>query len=247
MSRVQRELTDKKRLQHDGLFQRFQVLVYPDVLKEWRYVDRAGNQAAESAARQIYHRLALMDVDLPIHLRFSPEAQELFVAWLTELEGKVRTFGMHPALVSHLAKYRSLMPSLAALFELADADGETDAISLEHVKQAAAWCEYLETHARRIYSMNISPERQAAAELGGRILAGWKRSEGLFTLRDVYRNEWRGLSTVEAVRPVLLILEDAGWIRPVLAEQKTTGGRSSELYAINPRIWRNKCAAHSNG
>jgi uncharacterized protein DUF3987 len=225
---------------NDGLFQRFQVLVYPDVLKEWRYVDRAGNQTAESAARQIYHRLALMDVDLPIHLRFRPDAQELFVAWLTELEGKVRTFGMHPALVSHLAKYRSLMPSLAALFELADADDGRDAISLEHAKQAAAWCEYLETHARRIYSMIIAPERRAAAELGRRIQSGWKQAEGLFTVRDVYQNDWSGLTTANAVRQVLPLLEDAEWIRPIVPEQKPNGGRPSELYAINPRIWRKK-------
>ena len=64
----------------------------------------------------------------------------------------------------YLAKYRSLMPSLALLFELAD-DGR-DKISLQHAKQAAAWCDYLESHARRIYSMIVSPERQAANELG---------------------------------------------------------------------------------
>lgn len=185
---------------NDGLFQRFQVLVYPDVIAEWHYVDRAPDRAAELAARNIFRRLALMDVDFPANLRFAPDAQELFVIWLTDLERRVRTFGMHPALVSHLAKYRSLMPSLAALFELADADDNAALISLEHARQAAAWCEYLESHARRIYSMLISPERQAAAELGRRIQAGWKRTEGLFSLRDVYRNEWRGLSTPEAVR-----------------------------------------------
>ncbi len=27
---------------------------------------------------------------------------------------------LHPAMIAHLSKYRSLMPSLAALFELAD-------------------------------------------------------------------------------------------------------------------------------
>jgi hypothetical protein len=184
---------------NDGLFQRFQVLVFPDVLAEWQYVDRAPNQAAESAARNIFRRLALMDVDFPANLRFAPDAQELFVVWLTDLETKIRTFGMHPALVSHLAKYRSLMPSLAALFELADVDGEADVISLEHAKQAAAWCEYLESHARRIYSMIISPERRAAAELGRRIQAGWKRIEGWFTVRDVYQNDWSGLTTAEEV------------------------------------------------
>jgi putative DNA primase/helicase len=127
-----------------------------------------------------------MDVDQPLSLRFDPAAQELFVTWLTELEAKIRTFGMHGALVSHLAKYRSLMPSLAGLFELAN--GEADVISLEHAKQAAAWCAYLESHAKRIYSMIISPERAAAAELGRRLVE--RGLIGLFSLRTCATMEW---------------------------------------------------------
>jgi hypothetical protein len=59
-------------------------------------------------------------------------------------------------------------------------------------------------------------------------------------VRDVYRNEWAGLATPEAVRRVLPKLEDAAWIRPVLIEEKTTGGRPSEVYEINPLVWRMK-------
>jgi len=49
--------------------------------------------------------------------------RELFIEWLAELEAKIRGDELHPALVSHLSKYRSLMPSLALLFELADRVG----------------------------------------------------------------------------------------------------------------------------
>jgi hypothetical protein len=223
---------------NDGLFQRFQVLIYPDVLQEWRYVDRAPHGGAAAEARRIYLRLAHMDVEQPLRLRFDPGGQKLFVAWLTALERKVRSVGLHPALISHLAKYRSLMPSLAALFELAD--GGTAVISLDHAKQAAAWCDYLESHARRIYSMIISAERQAAAELGRRIVAGWRRPEGLFTVRDVYRNEWSGMTTPEAVRQILPLLEDACWIRILPFAVRPSGGRPSEVYEINPKLWREK-------
>lgn len=124
------------------------------------------------------------------------------------------------------------MPSLALLFELAG--NGTDAVSLEHAQQSAAFCDYLQGHARRIYSMIVSPERVAAAELGRRLSAGWKRKEGMFTAREVYRNEWRGLSTPDQVRPVLAILQDASWIRPLESEQGK--GRPSELYLLNPKI-----------
>jgi hypothetical protein len=66
---------------------------------------------------------------------------------------------------------------------------------------------------------------------------GWKGAEGMFTVRDVYRNEWRNLTTPEAVRRVLAILEDAGWVR-LLEMQCGREGRPSEIYAINPKVGR---------
>jgi putative DNA primase/helicase len=223
---------------NDGLLQRFQVLVYPDMPRGWRYVDRPPHSGAIARAEGLYHRLTRMDAAQPLRFRFAPDAQELFIAFLTELEGKLRSNELHPALVSHLAKYRSLMPSLALLFELADEGTET--VSLRHAQQAAAWCDYLESHARRVYSMIVSPERQAANELGRRLAAGWKRVEGMLTVRDVYQNDWRGLDTCDAVRRALWILEDANWVRPTPLESKAGGGRPTELYMINPAVWRAK-------
>lgn len=217
---------------NDGLFQRFQILVYPDTQPDWRYIDRPPNSKAIARAENIYGRLAHLDADNPLRFRFAPDAQELFIEWLTDLEGKLRTDGLHPALVAHLGKYRSLMPSLALLFELADGGAET--VSLRHAQQAAAFCDYLESHARRIYSMIVSPERLAAAELGRHLRNGWKREEGQFTVRDVYQNDWRGLTTPDEVRRTLPLLEDAGWIRRV--ESQTGNGRPSEICIINPKL-----------
>ena len=108
-------------------------------------------------------------------------------------------------------------------------------VSLTHTQQAAAWCEYLESHARRIYAMIISPERQAAAEQGRHLAEGWKQDEGIFTVRDVYRNQWTGLDTPDRVRAALDILCDASWVRPMeIGEHRT--GRPSEIYASNPHL-----------
>jgi putative DNA primase/helicase len=137
-------------------------------------------------------------------------------------------------MAAHLAKYRSLMPSLAGLLALAE--GERSRISLRHAQQAGDWCDYLESHARRIYSMIISPQRAAAAELGKRLSEGWRRNEGFFTVRDVYRNEWSRLGNPEEVRAALPFLRDAGWVREQPIAER--GGRPSELFAINPRIYQ---------
>ncbi|MGA3212505.1 MAG: YfjI family protein [Terriglobales bacterium] len=220
---------------NDGLLQRFQVLVYPDIPSSWKNVDRLPDRAALERTIETYRRLTAIEPGTLRAFRFGPEAQELFNCWLEELETtKLRNAELHPALVGHLAKYRKLMPALSLLFHLADG-GATEAVSLAHAQMAAAWCEYLESHARRLYAMIISPERQAAAELGRRLKAGWKRAEGMFTVRELYRKEWRGLSTPEEARRVLPLLEDVGWVRPAEIAAGETG-RRAELWLINPGV-----------
>ena len=226
----------------DGLFQRFQVLVWPDSPREWRLVDRPVNDTAIQVTEKVFAQLVKLSADQPLEAIFAPDAQELFLAWWAELENKVRGDGLAPALAAHLAKYRSLMPSLAGLFEVADAAsnqvelGTELSISLEHAKQAAALCEYLETHARRVYSCVTAPETGAARDLAGHV-----RNRDLpekFKTRDVYLKGWRGLDTPERARSALFFLEDAGWLRRAEGPTSPGGGRPSELWAVNPKAVR---------
>ena len=125
--------------------------------------------------------------------------------WSAELEAKVRGDEVHPALVSHLSKYRKLMPALALLFELADsvaaAAPRTDScVSLEHTAQAAEFCGYLETHANRIYSCVTTPQMRATQALAEKIKKRKVGANGFFTGRDVYVKGWSGLDSPEAAR-----------------------------------------------
>jgi putative DNA primase/helicase len=86
---------------NDGLLQRFQLLVYPDVPKDWRYVNRPPNEDAIAKVQQMYERLIALDVEQPLQYCFDDDAQRLFVECLNELERKLRDVRMHPALVSH--------------------------------------------------------------------------------------------------------------------------------------------------
>src|SRR5262249_17242664 len=108
----------------DGLIQRFQVIVWPDTDPDWTYVDRPPDSRSEELVARIYRKLVGLDPENPVRFRFAPGAQELFIEWLKELEGKVRRDELHPALVSHLSKYRSMMPTFAVLFELTDLAAE---------------------------------------------------------------------------------------------------------------------------
>jgi putative DNA primase/helicase len=115
----------------DGLLQRFQLAVWPDVGGRWRNVDRWPDADARTRVVEVFQRLnrlepAALGAEEPTpealpFLRFEAEAQELFDAWRGALEQTLRAEEEHPVLLSHCAKYRSLMPSLALICQLIDA------------------------------------------------------------------------------------------------------------------------------
>ena len=139
-----------------------------------------------------------------------------------------------PALEAHLAKYRSLMPSLALLFHLMDfADGtaEAGAVGLKAALRAAAWCEYLRTHAERLYSSAQNPAMEAAQALLERIRKGEVKDGS--TVREIYRRQWAKLSSPETVYKAAEVLEEFGWLRVELTK---TGGRSTMKVHLHPTL-----------
>ena len=219
---------------NDGLIQRFQLLIWPDVPPASGYIDRVPDTSAIQRATVIYERITALDEQNPLLLKFDDAAQALFAEWLTELDRRILGQDLSPAMQAHLAKYRKLMPSLALLFALAD--GHTEKVPLAYAQLACDWCEYLETHAGRVYASQARPEYHAAIELSRKLARGWKRAEGKFTLREVYRNGWTGLDSPETVRKALQVLEEYGWVRLEGLEDARLAGRPTEQYLRNPRI-----------
>lgn len=220
----------------DGLLQRFQLAVWPDASRNWRNVDRQPDRDARDRIQTLIQRFnGLGDQDqtiapgmIPV-LRFSDAAQPLFDSWRESLEHRLRDGSEHPTVEAHLAKYRSLVPSVGLLLHLVEeSNGPVSLIALE---RAIAWAEYLETHARRIYAPAISPDVDAARLLAAKIKAGSVGKQ--FVLRDVYRNGWSGLSTVEAALAAVHVLEDYDWLRP---SQEQTSGRSRVVYNVHPSL-----------
>jgi putative DNA primase/helicase len=235
---------------NDGLIQRFQLMVWPDTESDWKYVDRAPDPASEAFAKRVFGNLVALDSEGPMRFRFAQDAQQLFIKWLAKLESRVRGDQLHPALVSHLSKYRKLMPALALLFELADwaaagpgmeggaaSPDQCLRVSLEHAKQAVAWCEYLESHAQRIYSCITTPQMRAAQVFAEKLKKRQIAPDGFFSCREVYLKGWSGVDTPELVKMAVEVLEDAGWIRDVERESGPSGGRPSTRYRVNPRVW----------
>ena len=225
-------------IQDDGLIQRFQLSVYPDRPVDWRNVDRRPDTDAKNRAFKMFERFVGFGSDAQQaktpSLHFDDEAQEFFDGWRAHLEKRIRDPSEHPVIVAHLAKYRSLMPSLALIFHLCDSLSTIPA-TLEAAKRAAAWCDYLEPHARRIYHC-VTARSDTSVRLLGEKIRG-RKLPSPFTARDVYRHEWIGLTEPLDVARALEILEELKWIEGDMSTAAPGGGRPSMRYHVNPKVW----------
>lgn len=222
----------------DGFIQRFQLTVYPDHKKKLHIVDRKPNKEAQNKAFELMQKIAAMPVpetgeDFP-GLHFSPEAQALFYEWLMELENEIRGEDIHPAMESHLAKFRSLIPSLALICHLANSI-ETEPlipVSIQATQKAIQWYKYLRSHAERIYGMIIYGHMAGAKNILGKIAKGILSNP--FKRRDIQRGCWAGLTEPADIDGALSVLEDYGYIRSVNLKSGPSGGRPSVEYHIHP-------------
>lgn len=223
----------------DGLMQRFHLSVWPDDPGEWKVVDRYPDKEARNIAFDVFRRLEnlnamtigaetdIFDESGVPFFRFGPAAQNRFNDWMTVRENRLRRGSEHPAMESHLTKYRKLIPALSLithLVEWRDGPVQDDALA-----RAIGWGEILESHARRIYSCGIDPGVAHARALAKRIIAG-EVTDG-FTERDVYRNHWSMLSDKHQVQLAVAELIELDWLR---VDTQATQGRPKVLHRINP-------------
>jgi hypothetical protein len=230
----------------DGLAQRFQLLVYPDIKKNWVQIDRLPNMKAALDVDSIFDRLFSIDPimigannshdgGIPV-LKFNDEAQEIFNKWWALLENSLRAGERHPALESHLSKYRKLVPALALLDHLIS--GNAGAVGVDSLKRALSWHNFLFSHAERAYSTVVCSGLEGARCLLNHIKKG-DLSDG-FTIRDIYRKGWTSLSTSKEASDAVEHLLDLGWLRSLRDEQKSPfDGRSTSRFFINPYALKN--------
>ena len=225
----------------DGMIQRFSLLVWPDHNKNWRYIDRAPDPNAKAWADYVFYQMCALDLNrvqaarsvdgsLP-YLKFEPDACDLFIAWLGWLEQRLRSEILHPALESHLGKYRKLVPALALINHLAEGGGGS--VTKQAHNRAITFSAYLEIHAHRAYGAGTKNDAVAAHE----ILKHHRKGELMdgFTQRDVHQRDWSNLMNKAHVRAGLEMLVDYNWLA---ATDIPTGGRPKTIYSINPEGYR---------
>jgi hypothetical protein len=147
-------------------------------------------------------------------------------------------------MLEHLSKFGSLMPSLALIFHLVEVadwvaglrrgSDPSKNVPLHCVEKAAQCCDYLESHARRIYGLAANAALQAARKLLDKIKIG-EIKDG-FSARDVYTRNLSFLDTKELTQAAIDELIETRWIREVPAPPPSKRARPfMNTYQIHPK------------
>ena len=203
----------------DGLLQRFTPIVIdplppvkepPPVPKEllWDY---------EGVV------IRLWEEEVPQRVSPSPEAYQLWREWRFETLHDQRNPELPEAWRGYLSKRMGLTARMAGILSVLW--GEDGVISERTMARAIVLVKrILEPHARRAWRVGQVGDISPALRLGKRLKEGGVER---FARRDVYRNEWGGISSSEEAGQALWLLERAGW---VIYDPAT------RTYWVNPRI-----------
>ncbi|MGD9107588.1 MAG: YfjI family protein [Gammaproteobacteria bacterium] len=234
-------------LSNDGLIQRLQLAVFPDEPKltlKTKETDKAPNQLSKEKVCKNIKKIADTDFtilglqninNLPC-FSFNQEAQEHFYTLIDNLDTKIKS-EQNPFVMEHLGKYRSLIPSIALIFHVIsniDNINVKTKINIDTLQQAELFSNYLEKHARRIYGLMENISIKGAASLAEKIKK--REIKDKFTLRDIYRKNWRFLKDKCLAKNAVDELIDANWLK----KETTQGGhqqKPKEFFIINPRIF----------
>jgi hypothetical protein len=234
---------------NDGLLSRFQLLVWPDSLPEWKRPTKDTDFEAENRAYSLFEKINELNIESlhpfdgdPPYIRFDASAQAVFSDWRDQLELRLRNNNSDfPAFDSHIAKFRSLCPSLALLFELIEwtsgafVTRESLEVSTTAVQLAIRWCDFLEGHAKKLYAPEINKGRLSTWALAGKIQA--KAVFDGVTLREIYRSHWEHLNSPEDVYQGLSELENLHWLK--IIDEQSPGGRPRRVIRVNPAVFSN--------
>jgi putative DNA primase/helicase len=230
----------------DGLVQRLQLAVWPDE-SEQEYTDIPADEAVAARIEKRFRELITIGgegEELPVVYKFTPEAQEVFINWWNRMAAKRAASNKIEAIESHYAKFKSLLPSLALIFQLFDdadrrlfedevhgsrkpAPCVVDAINTQ---RAVRFCKWLVPHAERSYGCmqnSVGVETLTTKIRTGKLEIKPGEWVDSFSYTDILRKEWKGLHNKEDLMTALGVLRDRLWVHYNSAKRK---------YFINPKL-----------
>ena len=147
----------------------------------------------------------------------------MWLGWINQIIANDR---LPIKLRGHVSKYQSLAPSIALIIHLCDRP--TGRVSRQSLVKAIAWCDYLLSHAKRLYANESNDEAVKAAMLARNWILTRKVTE--FSAYDIYHNQRCGIKNKAEAEEVLDILVDRNWLDVI-----ESGTRIR--YVVNPLVY----------
>lgn len=180
-------------------------------------------------------------IELVISLTISAEARPLFTSFLEWLEPHLAPDGAFGSFADWAGKLAGAILRIAGLLHMATRVGshnshnshnEIDAPTLAAALQLST---YLIAHAKQAFSeMGADP-----AIAGARRALRWitDKNASIFTKRDLFEAMKGTVPKADDLDPILKLLTDHSYIRPVEADERPGPGRKpSQRYEVNPHI-----------
>ena len=173
------------------------------------------------------------------YARLGPAAGELWSEWQTDLMRRAsqgRVGGRH---AGRIGKYPGLAARLVLVFHLVDwAAGRVsdEDVRLVPPQTLARVLDLMDSYMVPMDAREYRAFDRSQAANGGERIARWiadKHPES-FTLREVRRHGWSGLSEPKNVEAAVEWLAAMGWVREADPEQRA--GRPANRFEVNPRV-----------
>jgi replicative DNA helicase len=157
----------------------------------------------------------------------------------TEIESKLKEEGELRPISGFASKLPGVIARIALAFQVM-ADPKSRSVCLPAIQAACAWAPFLIGHFRAVLGeASESPERRHARRLVAAILRKGLRE---VTARDcfVLVDNATDLARMEDLEPVLRVLADANYLRPLATTETQAKGRGrpgSPRFAVNPAVF----------
>lgn len=222
----------------DGLFERFQLLVFPDTAGKYR--DIAPDLDVAKKVERIFILLSKIgNPEIPLELKFEESAQKIWDDWASRFKDDSNNCDEEEQSV--LGKYPALCAKLSMLFHLvseAEKHGESVdfkpklEVSKESIIMALKWLDILWSHNRRIQHFSQNHSHSDKASLLLKRLKMVKNEP--FSLRDVYRGGMTGMKTAEHANQGAQELIARGYLQSVT--QKSANNKVKTMFYRHPDL-----------
>ncbi|MEZ9126291.1 DUF3987 domain-containing protein [Vibrio splendidus] len=206
----------------DGLFERFQLCVYPDENK-CCYVDESPNEEAISALYSVFLKLAALAERDAVICEFDDEAQEVWNKWSLQHSKSIKAVNSEWQAMK--GKQPALLSKLSLIFHLVEEAEKCNSqifsfskkIGVRHLKRGIAWLTYLDFHLEKIMQLGRNePNLNSAKSL----LKNLSKFENKFTKQQLAQKGWRCLKTPEDREKAISALVSCGYIQEVAQPNK---------------------------